>query len=351
MNTTLINQFSDRAIASASLILALASAASATIPVFSNGSDNPFEPGLATGAFTASGIAAPQGSSWSEVPHVSLIAANAISGFACHDATSGTGGTEAPFHFADDFVVPAGASWQLQSVSFFVYQAGNVQLAPYSAVNLRLWQGRPGDIGAVAIGGDMATNVLTSQVSTNILRIFNTVVAPSPAQPNANRIIWKVDAALPNLTLTPGTYWLQWQIESANPAAEVFCPPVVVPSARGKANANARQLRTDALSTGGTWTNIIDFGKPSAAGDVAQDMPFILYAGGTVGCTGDLVGGDGNPPGDGTVDGNDFTAFLNAFAAAESLADIVGGDGNPPADGSVDGNDFSAFLNFFGAGC
>jgi len=38
-------------------------------------------------------------------------------------------------------------------------------------------------------------------------------------------------------------------------------------------------------------------------------------------------------------------------SAAQCLADLVGGDGNPPADGSVDGNDFQAFLNSFAAGC
>jgi len=65
----------------------------------------------------------------------------------------------------------------------------------------------------------------------------------------------------------------------------------------------------------------------------------------------DIVGGDGNPPADGSLDGNDFQAFLNAFGAGDALADIVGGDGNPPADTSVDGNDFQAFLNSFGAGC
>jgi len=65
----------------------------------------------------------------------------------------------------------------------------------------------------------------------------------------------------------------------------------------------------------------------------------------------DLVGGNGNPPADGSVDGNDFQAFLNAFGGDGALADLVGGDGNPPADGSVDGNDFQAFLNSFAAGC
>jgi len=71
-----------------------------------------------------------------------------------------------------------------------------------------------------------------------------------------------------------------------------------------------------------------------------------------IGCSiADLVGGDGNPPADGSVDGNDFQAFLNSFGSGDALADIVGGDGNPPADGSVDGNDFQAFLNAFAAGC
>jgi len=65
----------------------------------------------------------------------------------------------------------------------------------------------------------------------------------------------------------------------------------------------------------------------------------------------DIVGGDGNPPVDGRLDGNDFQAFLNAFGSGEALADVVGGDGNPPTDGSVDGNDFQAFLNDFAAGC
>jgi len=68
-------------------------------------------------------------------------------------------------------------------------------------------------------------------------------------------------------------------------------------------------------------------------------------------CLADLVGGDGNPPADGSADGNDFQAFLNAFGGEQPLADLVGGDGNPPVDGSVDGNDFQAFLNAFGAGC
>jgi len=47
---------------------------------------------------------------------------------------------------------------------------------------------------------------------------------------------------------------------------------------------------------------------------------------------------------DGTVDGSDFIAFINAFGAAEPLADVN-------QDGTVDGGDFVEFINAFGAGC
>ena|GEM_PF-5762494 len=56
---------------------------------------------------------------------------------------------------------------------------------------------------------------------------------------------------------------------------------------------------------------------------------------------------------DGGVDAADFTMFIDCFmlrdAALTPEADIVGGDGNPPGDGQIDGNDFMAFLNAFGA--
>ncbi len=54
---------------------------------------------------------------------------------------------------------------------------------------------------------------------------------------------------------------------------------------------------------------------------------------------------------DGTVDGDDFIAFINAFSAGDLAADVVDGGGVPPGDGVVDGSDFVAFVNAFGAGC
>ncbi len=73
-------------------------------------------------------------------------------------------------------------------------------------------------------------------------------------------------------------------------------------------------------------------------------------------CVSDIAGPGGTRPGDGTVDGSDFIAFINSFSigdtAVDSTADIAGGGaaGTEP-DGTVDGSDFIAFINAFSLGC
>ena len=62
------------------------------------------------------------------------------------------------------------------------------------------------------------------------------------------------------------------------------------------------------------------------------------------------IGGATTP--DGLVTGDDFTAFLTAFAASDPLADLTG-IGNPaaPPDGLITGDDFIAFIAAFATGC
>jgi len=51
---------------------------------------------------------------------------------------------------------------------------------------------------------------------------------------------------------------------------------------------------------------------------------------------------------DGTIDGGDFTAFINSFGVGDPAIDPIA-DVN--LDGVIDGNDFVAFINAFAAGC
>jgi probable HAF family extracellular repeat protein len=70
-------------------------------------------------------------------------------------------------------------------------------------------------------------------------------------------------------------------------------------------------------------------------------------------CLADVTG-IGGPPArpDGLVTGDDFNAFIAAFASEDPLADLTG-IGGPPAiaDGLITGDDFNAFIAAFAAGC
>jgi len=68
-------------------------------------------------------------------------------------------------------------------------------------------------------------------------------------------------------------------------------------------------------------------------------------------CLADIVAIGGLPPGDGLLTGDDFNAFIAAFAAGDALADIVSIGGLPPGDGLLTGDDFNAFIAAFAAGC
>jgi pimeloyl-ACP methyl ester carboxylesterase len=70
-------------------------------------------------------------------------------------------------------------------------------------------------------------------------------------------------------------------------------------------------------------------------------------------CYADITGIGGPPANpDGLVTGDDFIAFIAAFAAGELLADITG-IGGPPAipDGLITGDDFNAFIAAFASEC
>lgn len=61
----------------------------------------------------------------------------------------------------------------------------------------------------------------------------------------------------------------------------------------------------------------------------------------------DIVGVGGFPPNDWELTIDDYTAFLNAFAAEDLLADVVGIGGLPPGDGLLTIDDYTAFINDF----
>ncbi|MCA3006362.1 MAG: hypothetical protein LW650_05520 [Planctomycetaceae bacterium] len=121
-------------------------------------------------------------------------------------------------------------------------------------------------------------------------------------------------------TLAAGTYWLAATMYDATTQFNVDSFRVVTDHVDSSANGYAVNFR---------------YNLPGGACNVAD----------VVG-----IGGVGVPP-DGILTGDDFNAFIGAFAANDLLADIVGIGGEPPADGLLTGDDFNAFIGAFAAGC
>jgi hypothetical protein len=69
-------------------------------------------------------------------------------------------------------------------------------------------------------------------------------------------------------------------------------------------------------------------------------------------CTADMGSQGGVTGPDGTLDNNDFIAFIDAFFAADRFRADVGGQGGlPHPDNALDNNDFVVFIDAFFNGC
>lgn len=227
--------------------------------VYSNGGLNP-QP------LTNSGVAAPTSSFWSEV--------QADAGNTTESNTlAGIGGIQGSNRIADDFVVPPGQSFVINAVDFYAYKTGApLTPTPIAGYTLRIWNGRPGDGGATVIFGDTTTNRLQSSQSTSTFRIFNTTTPAPGTAPGTTRLIWRNRVTIdPPLTLTAGTYWLDWASTDTS-AGNHFHPSVTLPGARTAPGWNARQFN----DLDSTWVDLVDTGNPAGAPDVAIDMPFDL---------------------------------------------------------------------------
>jgi len=68
-------------------------------------------------------------------------------------------------------------------------------------------------------------------------------------------------------------------------------------------------------------------------------------------CAADLGGPGGQPGADGTLNNNDFIAFIELFFSASAAADVGKTGGIAGPDGVFDNNDFVVYVNLFFAGC
>lgn len=217
---------------------------------------------LSTGATALNGTAAPAGTTWSECQNVTgdITVANSTAGVSAQ--VSGN------FSVADDFVVPAGPSWNLTKITVYAYSTGAPGgTSPFNDLRIRIHDNNPMSGPTNIVYGDLTTNRLTASSNSGVYRIFNTLVPPSATA--TNRIIWKLEATVA-VTLAPGTYWMEYKTGTA--LASNFVPLSAPLGVRTLAGYNAIQ------SNSGAWTQIFDTGVDQTLSDagqpVAVDFPF-----------------------------------------------------------------------------
>ncbi|MBO2011847.1 T9SS type A sorting domain-containing protein [Hymenobacter negativus] len=269
-------------------VLGTTTTPSAGTPLFNNGATSLTASSIATGATSKSGVAAPTGTQWSEVQNDTgnTAVANTNSGYTASQSLSPS------LELADDFVVPAGQSWTVNSFSFFGYQTGAAATpSPFATLSIRVWRGQPGTAGATVVFGDATTNRLGTSTDALTYRVFNSLY-PTPAAPGTTRKVWEVQATVaPAVVLTPGTYWVSWS-STVTGGGTHFYVPVTTVGARTQTGANALQGSTTAGVT--TWTALVDAGTGTGATSVNQAMAFKVF-----GTTGPLATRVGQPGPDG----------------------------------------------------
>jgi hypothetical protein len=166
------------------------------------------------------------------------------------------------FSMADDVVLTA--DYDVTSIDVFAYQTGSI--APsITAVYMQVWDGDPSGGGASVIWGDLSTDILDDAVYSDANRASETTPTDTSRQIN------RVTANTTGLSLTAGTYWIEYAFEGSG-ASGPWAPPISILGETTTGNALQNNNGVYApLEDSGTFT--------------PQGLPFVMY--------GDVSGGGG----------------------------------------------------------
>lgn len=164
-------------------------------------------------------------------------------GFGCNPA--------GPFTIADDFVLANDAT--IDSFDFYAYQTGSTPPS-VTEVYVQIWDDDPSGGAASVIWGDMVTDLFDDAVNAEVYRQLES--APG----DTSRTLQLVTAATPGLSLSAGTYWVEFMFFGTG-ASGPWAPPIVITG--NATTGNALQ------SNAGAWVPLIDIGP--------QGMPFQIY--------------------------------------------------------------------------
>ncbi|PVW12639.1 T9SS type A sorting domain-containing protein [Marixanthomonas spongiae] len=155
---------------------------------------------------------------------------------------------------AEEVVLPM--DFDITSIDVYAYQTGS---APPSitAVYMQIWDGDPSSGSASVVWGDLSTNILDDVVDTGVYRVLES------DQSNTDRKIQKVTANTNGLSLSSGTYWVEYTFEGSGTSGP-WVPPVAVLGETMTGNA--------LQNVAGTWQAIVD-----EIANEPQGLPMQIY--------------------------------------------------------------------------
>ena len=123
---------------------------------------------------------------------------------------------------ADDFTIPAGETWDIQSITLFSHEYMGPQFknSRLTSAHLRIWDGPPNVLGSNVIWGELTTNVLVSSEWTGIYRLLDT----DSGQDDTRGIM--ANLCQVGTTLGGGTYWFEWRAEASFAYDGPYAPPI-----------------------------------------------------------------------------------------------------------------------------
>lgn len=156
---------------------------------------------------------------------------------------------------ADDFTVPAGETWNVDSYTFFNYQTGSTTVSTMTGIFVEIYNGNPSSGGTV-IFGDQVTNRMTSSAWSNDYRVLDTNLVAT------NRPIMASVCQFP-MVLSPGQYWVAYTATGSLTSGP-WAPPVSILG--NSTTGDALQF-----TTAGGWAYVVDTGSQTG-----QGIPFIV---------------------------------------------------------------------------
>ena len=158
---------------------------------------------------------------------------------------------------ADDFVIPAGETWDITAITVAGYQTGSTTTPTVNGLRLVCYDDQPPT--GTMVYGDYTTNVFSSAVWSGIYRVNE-----AGSGTTSNRPIMAVTANLSSAwTLSEGTYWIAYQLDGSLSSGP-WTPPIVIMGTQVTGNG------LQSLDAGVSWA-------PAVTGaDLQQGFPMII---------------------------------------------------------------------------